>query len=145
VPISTLIVSSNLDHGEVHSIMWYRLSPVSSTNKIDGHDTTEILLKVALNTIKQTNKQIVWQIIVVIIAYQSYLNIFCNGKIKICIVYGSWIYNYLSNRCLSPLLLWVRISITAKCIASCDKGFLRFPPPINLTATIQLKCWWKWR
>ena len=31
--------------------------PVSSTNKTDQHDITEILLKVALNTIKQTNKQ----------------------------------------------------------------------------------------
>jgi hypothetical protein len=31
-------------------------SPVSSTNKTDRHDITEILLKVALNTIKQTNK-----------------------------------------------------------------------------------------
>ena len=29
--------------------------PVSSTNKTDRHDTTEILLKVALITIKQTN------------------------------------------------------------------------------------------
>jgi hypothetical protein len=28
--------------------------PVSSTNKTDGHDITEILLKVALNTINQT-------------------------------------------------------------------------------------------
>jgi hypothetical protein len=34
-------------------------SPVSSTNKTDRHDITEILLKVALNTIKQTtNKQL---------------------------------------------------------------------------------------
>jgi hypothetical protein len=32
-------------------------SPVSSTNKTDRHDITEILLKVALNTIKQTDKQ----------------------------------------------------------------------------------------
>ena len=32
-------------------------TPVSSTNKTDRHDTSEILLKVALNTIKQTNKQ----------------------------------------------------------------------------------------
>ena len=33
--------------------------PVSSTNKTERHDITEILLKVALNTIsnKQTNKQ----------------------------------------------------------------------------------------
>jgi len=30
-------------------------TPVSSTNKTDRHDITEILLKVALNTIKQTN------------------------------------------------------------------------------------------
>jgi hypothetical protein len=29
-----------------------RVSPVSSTNKTDHHDITEILLKVALNTIK---------------------------------------------------------------------------------------------
>ena len=32
---------------------WFSLGPpVSSTNKTDGHDITEILLKVALNTIK---------------------------------------------------------------------------------------------
>jgi hypothetical protein len=30
--------------------------PVSSTNKTDRYDITEILLKVALKTIKQTNK-----------------------------------------------------------------------------------------
>ena len=29
-------------------------APVSSTNKTDGHDITEIFLKVVLNTIKQT-------------------------------------------------------------------------------------------
>jgi hypothetical protein len=26
-------------------------------------------------------------------------------------LYGSWIYNYLCNQCLSPLKLWIRISI----------------------------------
>ena len=37
---------------------WFSMgTPVSSTNKTDRHDVTEILLKVALNTIKQTNKQ----------------------------------------------------------------------------------------
>jgi hypothetical protein len=36
-------------------------TPVSSTNKTDRHDITEILLKVVLNTIKQTNKQhLIW-------------------------------------------------------------------------------------
>jgi hypothetical protein len=33
--------------------------PVSSNNKTHRHDITEILLKVALNTIKQTNKLII--------------------------------------------------------------------------------------
>jgi hypothetical protein len=32
-----------------------------------------------------------------------------------------WIYNYLCNQCLSPLMLWVRISIRARCITLCDK------------------------
>ena len=32
-------------------------TPVSSTNKTDRHNIAEILLKVALSTIKQTNKQ----------------------------------------------------------------------------------------
>ena len=37
---------------------WYSPGPpVSSTNKTDHHDITEILLKVALNTTKQTNQR----------------------------------------------------------------------------------------
>ena len=71
-PITTDVVNSNLDQGEVYNIMWYSLSvtwdslmvfsgpPVSSTNKTERHDITEILLKVALNTIKQTNKPTVY-------------------------------------------------------------------------------------
>ena len=53
VPITTDVASSNLDQGEVYN----RLAglPVSSTNKTDRHDIPEILIKVALNTIKQTN------------------------------------------------------------------------------------------
>ena len=62
VPITTNVVSANLDQGEVYSIVrdlrWFSLGPlVSSTNKTDRHDISEILLKVALNSIKQTNKQ----------------------------------------------------------------------------------------
>jgi hypothetical protein len=34
--------------------LWF--SPVSSTNTTDRHDIAEILLNVALNTTKQTNK-----------------------------------------------------------------------------------------
>ena len=29
--------------------------------------------------------------------------------------YGSWIYNYLCNQCLSPLKLWVRIMLMVRC------------------------------
>jgi len=63
--------------------------------------------------------------------------------------YGSWIYNYLCNQSLSPLMLWVRILIRARCTTLCDKKFvsdlrqvsgflrvLRFPPSIKLTATM---------
>jgi hypothetical protein len=35
--------------------------------------------------------------------------------------YGSWIYNYLCNPCLSPLMLWVRISIRTRCTTLCGK------------------------
>jgi hypothetical protein len=35
--------------------------------------------------------------------------------------YGSWIYNYQCNDCLSPLRLWVRISIRVRCTTLCDK------------------------
>ncbi len=38
-------------------------TPVSSTNKTDCHDITKILLKVALNTIKKTNKQSIWHVL----------------------------------------------------------------------------------
>ena len=34
--------------------------------------------------------------------------------------YGSWIYNYIFNQCLS-LMLWDRISIRTRCTTLCDK------------------------
>ena len=36
-------------------------------------------------------------------------------------LYDSWIYYYLCNQCLSPLMLWVRISIRARCTTLSDK------------------------
>jgi hypothetical protein len=69
VHITTKVVSLNATHGEVYSIQHYVIkfvndsraagwwfSLVSSTNKTDLHDITEILLKVALNTITLTQK-----------------------------------------------------------------------------------------
>ena len=69
VSITYKVVSSNPANDEVYSIQHYVIvcqglaagrwfSPdtaVSSTNKTDRYDTTEILLKVALNT-KNTNR-----------------------------------------------------------------------------------------
>ena len=58
--ITNKVVNSNPDHGEVYSIQHNVVKfvsdffPVSSTNKTDRHDITEILLKVALSTINLT-------------------------------------------------------------------------------------------
>ena len=35
--------------------------------------------------------------------------------------YGSWIYSYLCNQCLLPLMLRVRIPLRARCTTLCDK------------------------
>ena len=68
VPFTTKVVSSNHVLGEVYSIHYvikcvsdlrqvggfFSGTPVSSTNKTDRNDITEILLKVALSTITLT-------------------------------------------------------------------------------------------
>jgi hypothetical protein len=69
VPFTTKVVSSNHVLGEVYSIQHYVIkcvsdlrqvggffsgTPVTSTNKTDRNDITEILLKVALNTMTLT-------------------------------------------------------------------------------------------
>jgi len=41
-----------------HHWCFFQSPPVSSTNKTDCHDITKILLKVALNTIKQAKQTI---------------------------------------------------------------------------------------
>jgi hypothetical protein len=78
VPITTKVVSSNPIHGKVYSIQhymikfvsdlsvvtgwWFSLGDlVSSTNKSDCHNITEILLKVVLITIIKPNLK--WNII----------------------------------------------------------------------------------
>ena len=69
VPISTKVMSSNLDQSEVYNIIVIKFVSVlqqvggflrvlrSSTNKADRHDITEILLKLPLRTINQQNHQ----------------------------------------------------------------------------------------
>jgi hypothetical protein len=60
VPITTKVVSSNPVHGDVSSIQHYviKLKFVSDL-RTDHHYITEILLKVALNTINQTKPSII--------------------------------------------------------------------------------------
>ena len=78
MPITIDVVSSNLhqpNQGEVYNIMWKSLSVtcdrtvvfsgssglLHQKNKTNRHDITEILLKVALNTFKQTNESCLWE------------------------------------------------------------------------------------
>jgi hypothetical protein len=78
---------------------------VFSTDKTDRHDITEILLKVALSTIKhikQTNVVIAIPVHSVVYSIQHYVIKFVSDLRQV-------------------------------------GGFLLFPPPIKLTATIQLK------
>ena len=70
VLITIVVVSSNLDQGEVYNIIRSSLSVTCNksvifsgssgfpSNKTDRHDITEILLKVALHPIIQTKKLI---------------------------------------------------------------------------------------
>ena len=39
----------------------------------------------------------------------------------VAVIYGSWIYNYICNQCLSPLMVWVQIPPRARCTTLCDK------------------------
>jgi hypothetical protein len=61
--------------------LWFSpCTPVSSTNKTDRHDITEILLKVALNTITQIRwldrlVKIVYEISCMIFSFRFYLNV----------------------------------------------------------------------
>ena len=49
--------------------------------------------------------------------------------------YGSWIYNYICNQWLLPLMLWARISTRARRTTLCDKvcQWLATGPPMSHT------------
>jgi len=108
-------------------------TPVSSTNKTDRHDITEILLKVALNTKKkkQPNKyqSLTWQELTYLLSYsKNSLLVLNHGNfhqytLTLNECTGSWIYNYICNQCLSPLKFWVRIPLRRGVLNTtlCDK------------------------
>ena len=54
--------------------------------------------------------------------------------------YGSWIYNYQRNQCLSPLMFWVRLASTAICDKVCrwlarGRWFSPGPPVSSINRT----------
>jgi hypothetical protein len=59
--VACFVIQSQIDDDStvLSFLIWGQCCgpPVSSSNKNDRHNITEILLKVALNTIKKTNKQ----------------------------------------------------------------------------------------
>ena len=63
------------------SDLWF--SPVSSTSKTESHDIAEILLKVALNTIKQTNVLFMFDKIYALFFFCMIINIFEEIQIKL--------------------------------------------------------------
>jgi hypothetical protein len=54
--------------------------------------------------------------------------------------YGSWSYNYLCNRCLSPLMLWVRLLLRARCTTLCDKVCQWLSPGTPISPTNRIDC-----
>ena len=99
-----------------------------------------------------TEKLFFWLVIgyIIHVDFQEYRHFIMHAFVCIVLApplswsYGNWFYNYICNYCISPLKLWVRIPPTWGVLDKtlCDKvcqwqvgGFLRFPPPIKLTAT----------
>ena len=69
-----------------------------------------------------------WKVVEIVIKYMYLYYLFCLwSKLSQWQVpswlYGSWIYNYLCNQCLSPLTLSVRIQLWRCALATtlCDK------------------------
>ena len=55
--------------------------------------------------------------------------------------YGSWIYNYMCNQCLSSLKLWVQTLLKVCQWSATGRWFspgTRLSPPIKLTATMKV-------
>ena len=121
VPITTDVVSSNLDQDEVYNIKvcqwlatgwWFSPGPpVSSTNKTDRHNITEILLKVVLKSIKQTKQTIIKQygsgnyeyifiykspipMQILLNAFRKKMIVFCEFSEVICPVFTYFVKEY---------------------------------------------------
>jgi len=56
----------------------------------------------------------------------------CNNILGLSWSYGSWIYNYLCNQCLSPLMLRVWISLMAILMYSIQHYVIKFVSDLRL-------------
>ena len=127
---------------------WFSPGPlVSSTNKTDRHDLTEILLKVALNTIKQTNKLTLqylyfsfywyfyWMPVFYIVDCGIVIIIYFSLKIKqpswniIWLLWFTCLHNYIILMSMAVMVSWVAIekviSVSYQWIFDCS--VLQFP------------------
>ena len=116
-------------------------SPDSSINTTDSHDMTEILLKAVLNIIAltisvnipkiyrnlsiQDSKTCIQEITKTNLTSPQIFAQFMlfNRGVSWSWTYGSLVYNYICNQCLSPLTSWVRISLKRSVLDTtlCDK------------------------
>jgi hypothetical protein len=78
----------------------------------------QVGLGTVLTVLFRNNSDSVIFVFVLILHFVFLYPKFIRGPLWPC-SYGSYIYNYLCNQCLSPLV-WVRISIRARCTTLCD-------------------------
>ena len=76
---------------------------VSSTNKTDCHDTTEILLKVALNTITQTKSFVAMLVSTMILLLQMYLS---DSGVILCYYHSLYITSDTIVNLLNVVSVW---------------------------------------
>jgi hypothetical protein len=72
------------------------------------------------NVICKTGQKWIYICVFMMIDYDNHES--CRGSLWSW-SYGSWIYNYMCNQCLSPLMLWVRIPLKRGVLDTtlCDK------------------------
>ena len=88
-------------------------------SRYSGHDIAEILLKVALK--HQKSNQITFSSVHG--HHCEKVSVIFNSNRTWSWSYGSWIYNYTYNLCISPLKLWVWILLRRSVLDAtlCDK------------------------
>ena len=83
---------------------WFSLTtPISSTNKTDCHDITEILLKVVLNTITPLNCMRLKQRVLIRLTYNIYYTYWAKATTCSLVVGNGWIFSVISSKYLYKL------------------------------------------